>query len=99
MIFSVAKAVSYLSQGTTLMPGDLIFMGTPAGVAMGRNPPEWLKDGDVVQVFVDMVGSCTNAIRFYHPGRDATGHNKTEKRPEAETGTETRESTTAGEEA
>ncbi|KAF7559691.1 hypothetical protein G7046_g4460 [Stylonectria norvegica] len=60
MIFGVRKAISFLSQGTTLMPGDLIFTGTPSGVGMGRKPQTWLKDGDVVEVGIDQVGTCTN---------------------------------------
>ncbi|KAI9814110.1 MAG: hypothetical protein M1832_005998 [Thelocarpon impressellum] len=64
MIFSVAKTVSFLSQGTTLLPGDLIFTGTPQGVGMGRTPPLWLRDGDVVEVSLEGVGSCTNRVEF-----------------------------------
>lgn len=57
MIFSVSQAISFLSQGTTLLPGDLIFTGTPSGVAMGQKPPVWLKDGDVVEVGLGQVGT------------------------------------------
>ncbi|OAA53975.1 fumarylacetoacetate hydrolase family protein [Niveomyces insectorum RCEF 264] len=64
MIFSVRQAVSFLSQGTTLLPGDVIFTGTPQGVGMGRKPPVWLKDGDVVEVELENVGTCTNAVQF-----------------------------------
>lgn len=56
MIHSPAKVVSYLSRYFTLMPGDLIFMGTP-----GRTKA--LKDGDVVSVTIDQVGSVENTIR------------------------------------
>ncbi|KAI9902967.1 hypothetical protein N3K66_002319 [Trichothecium roseum] len=64
MIFDVRKTVSFLSQGTTLMPGDLIFTGTPQGVGMGRKPQVWLKDGDVVEVGLENVGTCTNNVDF-----------------------------------
>ncbi|KAH8422931.1 fumarylacetoacetate hydrolase family protein [Aspergillus melleus] len=64
MIFGVAKMVSFLSQGTTLLPGDLIFTGTPQGVGMGRKPALWLKDGDRVEVSLERVGSCTNQVVF-----------------------------------
>ncbi|KEQ98075.1 hypothetical protein AUEXF2481DRAFT_2971 [Aureobasidium subglaciale EXF-2481] len=64
MIFGVAKAISILSQGTTLLPGDLIFTGTPQGVGMGRKPQVWLKDGDVVEVNLEGVGSCINKVQF-----------------------------------
>ncbi|PHH65473.1 hypothetical protein CDD81_2253 [Ophiocordyceps australis] len=67
MIFSVRQIVSLLSRGVTLMPGDLIFTGTPAGVAMGRKPQLWLKDGDIVQVGLEKVGTCTNQIDFAKP--------------------------------
>ncbi|EAU31679.1 conserved hypothetical protein [Aspergillus terreus NIH2624] len=67
MIFNVAKTVSFLSQGTTLLPGDLIFTGTPQGVGMGRKPALWLKDGDQVEVSLEGVGSCVNKIVFEKP--------------------------------
>ncbi|KAF8422865.1 Fumarylacetoacetase-like protein [Tirmania nivea] len=63
-IFGVAKTISFLSQGTTLLPGDIIFTGTPQGVAMGLKPPVWLKDGDVVEVILENVGSCVNEVVF-----------------------------------
>jgi 2-keto-4-pentenoate hydratase/2-oxohepta-3-ene-1,7-dioic acid hydratase in catechol pathway len=64
MIFGVAKTIAFLSQGTTLLPGDLIFTGTPQGVAMGMKSPQWLKDGDVVEVSLEGVGTCTNKVEF-----------------------------------
>ncbi|KAJ4296110.1 hypothetical protein N0V88_004812 [Collariella sp. IMI 366227] len=70
MIFSVKKTIAFLSQGTTLMPGDLIFTGTPQGVGMGRKPQVWLKNGDVVEVELEGVGTCTNKVEFT-PARDA----------------------------
>ncbi|KAK0631886.1 hypothetical protein B0T14DRAFT_532479 [Immersiella caudata] len=64
MIFSVKKTIAFLSQGHTLLPGDLIFTGTPSGVGMGRTPQLWLKDGDVVEVELEQVGKCTNKVEF-----------------------------------
>ena len=64
LIFSVAQTVSFLSQGTTLKPGDMIWTGTPQGVGMGRTPQLWLKDGDIVEVSLDAVGTCVNKVRF-----------------------------------
>jgi len=64
MIFGVAKTIAFLSQGTTLLPGDLIFTGTPQGVGMGRKPQLWLKHGDVVEVGLENVGTCTNKVEF-----------------------------------
>lgn len=63
MIFSVARLVSHLSQTITLMPGDLIVTGTPPGVGMGRNPQVWLKNGDVVEVVIEKIGSLKNKMR------------------------------------
>ncbi|EFW99893.1 fumarylacetoacetate hydrolase family protein [Grosmannia clavigera kw1407] len=64
MIFNVRKTIAFLSQGTTLLPGDVIFTGTPSGVGMGRKPQLWLKDGDVVEVSLENVGTCTNKVEF-----------------------------------
>ncbi|KAK9380886.1 fumarylacetoacetate hydrolase domain-containing protein 2-like protein [Kockiozyma suomiensis] len=64
MIFGVAKTVSFLSQGSTLLPGDLIFTGTPSGVGMGRKPQYWLKDGDVVEVGLEQVGTIVNKVVY-----------------------------------
>ncbi|KAI9781975.1 MAG: hypothetical protein M1839_005568 [Geoglossum umbratile] len=64
MIFSVAQMISFLSQGTTLLPGDLIFTGTPEGVGVGRSPPLWLKDGDIVEVGLEGVGTIINRVEF-----------------------------------
>lgn len=64
MIFNVKKTIAFLSRGTTLLPGDLIFTGTPSGVGAGRNPPLWLKDGDVVEIGLEGVGSITNKVEF-----------------------------------
>lgn len=67
MIFSVAQAVSFLSQGSTLLPGDLIFTGTPSGVGAGRTPHLWLKHGDIVSVSLSEVGTVTNKIIYEKP--------------------------------
>ena len=63
MIFSIRKLVSFLSQGTTLMPGTIILSGTPDGVGFARNPKLWLKDGDEVVVGVDGIGKLVNTVR------------------------------------
>jgi 2-keto-4-pentenoate hydratase/2-oxohepta-3-ene-1,7-dioic acid hydratase in catechol pathway len=62
MVFGVAELVSFLSQGTTLGPGDLIATGTPAGVGFARQPPIFLKGGDEVTVEVAGLGSLTNRV-------------------------------------
>ncbi len=57
MIFTVAEIVSHLSQLFTLHPGDVISTGTPPGVGMGKNPPKYLKVGDVMQLTIDGLGT------------------------------------------
>lgn len=64
MIFTVANLISDLARGTTLLPGTVILTGTPSGVGMARNPPVWLKDGDVVEVEVEGLGVLRNRVRF-----------------------------------
>lgn len=56
LIFGVPFLVSYISQFMTLLPGDVISTGTPAGVGMGLNPPTFLKPGDVVELGIDGLG-------------------------------------------
>ncbi len=53
MIFSVARLIAELSKGMTLLPGDVIATGTPEGVGFARTPPEFLADGDVLEVEID----------------------------------------------
>lgn len=56
MIFSCAFLISYISQFMTLNPGDVICTGTPSGVGLGMNPPQFLKAGDVVRIGVEGLG-------------------------------------------
>jgi 2-keto-4-pentenoate hydratase/2-oxohepta-3-ene-1,7-dioic acid hydratase in catechol pathway len=60
LIFPVDRLVSYISQFCTLHPGDLIYTGTPSGVGMGRNPPVYLKPGDVTEVEIERIGVLWN---------------------------------------
>ena len=62
MVFSVVQLVSYISQYFPLEPGDVIFSGTPEGVAMGMQPPVWLKPGDEVIVEVEQLGRLNNVM-------------------------------------
>jgi len=62
MIFKVAYLVSYLSQGITLEPGDVIATGTPDGVGIFRKPPVLLKDGDVFEVKIERLGTLRNPV-------------------------------------
>jgi 2-keto-4-pentenoate hydratase/2-oxohepta-3-ene-1,7-dioic acid hydratase in catechol pathway len=62
MIFSVAELVAYLSGVVTLFPGDVIFTGTPPGVGMGRTPPRYLRNGDVLRSWVEGIGTITQTF-------------------------------------
>ena len=62
MIFDVPALVSFLSQSTTLMPGTVIFTGTPQGIGMARKPPRWLVPGDEVSVVIENIGTLTNRV-------------------------------------
>ena len=62
LIFSVPYLVKTLSEGQTLMPGDVLATGTPAGVGFGQKPPVFLKPGDVVEVTVTGLGILRNTI-------------------------------------
>jgi 2-keto-4-pentenoate hydratase/2-oxohepta-3-ene-1,7-dioic acid hydratase in catechol pathway len=62
MIFSIPYLVSYISQGITLEPGDVISSGTPEGVGAFRKPPVWLKAGDVFEVTVERLGTLRNPV-------------------------------------
>lgn len=61
MYHPVANVISYCSQAFTLLPGDVILTGTPAGVGVFRDPPEFLSDGDVVEVEIEGIGTLRNA--------------------------------------
>ena len=62
MIHDVPALIAFLSQSTTLLPGTVIFTGTPSGVGMAQNPPLWLKDGDEVSVTIEKIGTLTNRV-------------------------------------
>jgi len=57
MIFTVAEIVHYVSQCMELFPGDIINTGTPAGVAMGMTPPQYLAPGHVVETTIEGIGT------------------------------------------
>ncbi len=64
MIFPVCRAIEDLSRGITLLPGDVIATGTPAGMGFGRNPPLFLRHGDVVEAEVSRIGVLRNRVVF-----------------------------------
>ena len=63
LVFSLAELIEYASRGLTLEAGDVIATGTPGGVGDSRNPPRYLQDGDVVEVWVEGVGTLRNGVR------------------------------------
>jgi 2-keto-4-pentenoate hydratase/2-oxohepta-3-ene-1,7-dioic acid hydratase in catechol pathway len=63
MIFPIDVIIEQLSKGMTLEPGDVISTGTPEGVGLGRTPPEYLNDGDVVESSVEGIGTLKNRIQ------------------------------------
>jgi len=65
LIFDVAHIVSYLSQFMTLLPGDIISTGTPSGVGLGLKPPRYLKDGDVIELGIEGLGSSKQHAKAY----------------------------------
>ena len=62
MIFGVPFLVSYISQFMTLLPGDVISTGTPAGVGLGMKPPQYLKAGDVVELGIEGLGESRQQV-------------------------------------
>jgi acylpyruvate hydrolase len=62
MIFSCQELVDFISQTCTLMPGDLILTGTPSGVGMGMDPPQFLKSGDVIRIEIQALGAIEHAV-------------------------------------
>ena len=62
-IFDIDHVIAELSQGMTLKAGTLIATGTPAGVGMGMDPPQFLVPGDVVRCEIDGIGTLTNPVR------------------------------------
>jgi acylpyruvate hydrolase len=65
MIFDVPYLVGYVSQIMTLLPGDLILTGTPAGIGATMKPRRWLRDGDTVDVEISGIGQITNRFRDF----------------------------------
>jgi 2,4-diketo-3-deoxy-L-fuconate hydrolase len=67
MIFDIPTLVSYVSQFMTLLPGDIISTGTPAGVGLGMRPPQYLKAGDVVELGIDQLGESRQTVVAWRP--------------------------------
>ena len=63
MLFNINELIEDLSIVFTLEPGDIIATGTPSGVGAGRDPQEWLWDGDVVEATVEKIGTIVNTVK------------------------------------
>ena len=63
LLFNINDLIEDLSTVFTLEPGDIIATGTPSGVGAGRNPQEWLHDGDVVEATVEGIGTVVNTVK------------------------------------
>ena len=66
LIFKVERLLSEVSKFMTLLPGDVIATGTPAGVGLGQKPPQYLKPGDVVELTIEKLGSQKQTLVSYH---------------------------------
>jgi 2,4-diketo-3-deoxy-L-fuconate hydrolase len=66
LIFKIPFLISYISQFMTLLPGDLISTGTPAGVGLGMNPPVYLSPGDIVELGIDGLGVSRQELISYN---------------------------------
>lgn len=62
MVYDVPEIISHISEFTPLSPGDVIITGTPEGVGAKRNPPLWMKEGDVVEVEISGIGKLINTV-------------------------------------
>ncbi|RYY21387.1 MAG: FAA hydrolase family protein [Cytophagaceae bacterium] len=65
LIFKIPFLIAYLSQFMTLLPGDIISTGTPAGVGLGMSPPVYLRPGDVVELGIDGLGTARQTVKAY----------------------------------
>lgn len=61
-LFDIAEQIETISKSTYLVPGDIIATGTPSGVGFARNPPEFLKNGDIVECEIEKIGKITNKV-------------------------------------
>lgn len=62
MIFDVETTIEAISEVITLLPGDVLIMGTPAGVGFARKPPVWIQAGDRVDIVIEQLGTLTNPV-------------------------------------
>jgi 2-keto-4-pentenoate hydratase/2-oxohepta-3-ene-1,7-dioic acid hydratase in catechol pathway len=80
LIFGVPELIEQLSRVTPLLPGDLIFTGTPQGVGIGRTPPRWIAPGDVLTSYIEGIGEMRHPFMASGPrGRDANSDPEEER--------------------
>lgn len=70
LVFDSIRLVSYISQFTTLRPGDIVLTGTPGGVGVARTPARFLMPGDTVETAIDGIGSLRNTVRSIQRKRE-----------------------------
>ena len=63
MVFGVARTLELLTQCLTLEPGDVVVMGTPAGVGYARTPPVWMRSGDLIEIEIEGIGVLSNTVQ------------------------------------
>ncbi|RMP62858.1 hypothetical protein ALQ18_02321 [Pseudomonas marginalis pv. marginalis] len=63
LLFKLGELIAYISTFTELLPGDVIATGTPGGVGAFREPPLWMKDGDLVEVEIEGIGTLSNRVK------------------------------------
>ena len=64
LIFDIPQIIAHMSQRMVLLPGDVIATGTPAGVGMGLQPPRYLRDGDVMELGVEGLGTQRQVVHL-----------------------------------
>ena len=62
LVFDVPALIAWITQGLTLVPGDVILTGTPSGVGAARTPPRWLRNGDIVEISIGGLGTLRNPV-------------------------------------
>jgi len=65
LVFGIPHLVSYISRYMSLLPGDIISTGTPEGVGLGQNPPAYIKEGDIIELGIDGLGTSRQVARSY----------------------------------
>jgi len=79
MIFDVPTLGSYVSQFMTVLAGDIISTGTPAGVGLGMSPPQYLRAGDVVELGIDQLGESRQSVVAWQPATAETMSSRSAK--------------------